>query len=274
MARGRKLNVPLIKSVVMFALGIGVGVGEAVTGIGAQVAVGPMLIFLLGFAAEKAGGTALVFSLFGAAAGAFGAHRAGVPIHVVDALILALGAVIGAILTAGPAADPRAQNSLKRARRVGHSLVMLLGVYVLSAVLRPRFGGLSAPLPFLQTTGGLFVVGLVCGALSQLFQISSGVLLVPALVLLTGRAPAEAIAMSLIVAAAAAVLPAITYTTRGLVDSRFGPWMALGGALGGLAGGLLLGYLARESGITASLPIVAFSLVAMYLSAWALWKST
>jgi len=145
---------------------------------------------------------------------------------------------------------------------------------VISTVIRPRFGGIPAPSPFLQTSAGIFAIGLVCGAVSHLFQISSGVLLVPALVLLVGRSPAEAIATSLIVVAAASVLPTLTYAGRGLVDGRIGPWMALGGALGGLAGGLLLGSLARDTGFMPHVPIVAFGLVAMYLSAWSLWKSS
>src|SRR5438045_4106408 len=63
---GRKLNQPLIKSVIVTVSAIFTAIGSAVTGIGAHLAFGPMLTWMFGYGTDKAQGTALRFSIIAA----------------------------------------------------------------------------------------------------------------------------------------------------------------------------------------------------------------
>jgi len=268
MARKRKLNIPLIKGVVMCVLGCGVAIGSAITGIGGQAFAAPMVSFLLGYAPEKSLGTALAFALFAAAAGAAAAWQGGIPVDLTVALLLTIGATAGTVLAAKPAADPRLMNL----RRAGQSLATLLSLYVIGEVFRARVGGPTpVPMTFFRDypAGGALILGLVVGALSHLLHVSTGVLLVPALIYLANRPVTEAIATSLVVITLASLLPTLSYSSRELVDRRMGPWMALGGIIGGLTGGLLLARMAANGSL---FPLIAFGLVAMFLSAWMLWR--
>lgn len=268
MPRRRRLNIPLIKGVVMFLLGGGVAVGSAITGIGAQVAAAPMIHFLLGYSPEKSMGTALAFALFTAGAAAIGIWQGGVRLDFTLALLLTIGATIGTMLVARPAADPRKANL----RRAGQSLAILLSLYVIGEVFRQRVGGPTpVPITFFRdypATGAL-ILGTLAGALSHLLHIANGVLLVPALIYFLHRPVAEAMGTSLIVITLASILPAVSYSSRELVDRRMGPWMAGGGMIGGLAGGFWLARMAESGSL---LPLIAFGFVAMFLSAWMLWK--
>src|SRR5258705_1441022 len=96
MAKGKKLNIPLIKNTVMLGLGTIIGIMGALTGIGMQVAAAPTLGFMLGYAPEKQLGTAIVFALFASAAAAIGAGlgAGGVHIRTGIALVFAPGAFL------------------------------------------------------------------------------------------------------------------------------------------------------------------------------------
>ncbi len=257
----KKLNTVLIKSVVMFFMGILTGIGGAITGLGTQVAAAPMIEFLLGFTRERTSGTAIVFALFAAASGTVGAGIGGIRTDAATAIVLALSATIGAILVM------RMMNSAKLIlmRRVAQSLAMLIGVYVIGGAV--RFGGAGPPplhVELLQSSAGLALIGLSIGALSGLLQIATGVLMVPALVFLAGKPLGVSIATSLIVVALASLLPAVVHTSQQRVDSEVGSWMILGGSIGGIGGGFLLGKLVASG---SPIPLIAYGLVAMFVSA-------
>jgi len=266
MSGGRRLNIPLIKSVVMAVVGFAIAGGSAVVGIGAQVAAAPAIAFLLGYSPDVTAGTAIAFALFASASSVVGGHLGGTDVPFALALLLAVCATGGVIFAARFADDER----LKGARRLAHLLVMLLGIFIINQTMSPRLGG---PQPvgdeLLRSPVGVALVGALAGVASQTFQIPTGVLLVPALIYLCGRTPAEAILASLFVVALASLLPAIASANRGLVDRRIGPWMTLGGIAGGLAGGWIL---VRTLGAGSPWPLIAFSLVAMYLSAVWFWR--
>lgn len=266
MKRRRKLNIPLIKGVVMFVLAVFTSLGSALTGIGAQVALTPTINFMLGYMPEKSAATALICSLFTAIGGATGAMLGGVRIPMSNAVLLAVGATLGALLVVKQALNPR----LVGLRRTAQSVGIVIGVYMIGEVVRRRVGGpAEVPIEFLRSEVGVLLVGIVCGAFSNLFHLSSGVLLVPAVIYIahspeTTDPIREAIATSLIVTALASFLP--TLARLSMADPQMSRWMAFGGAVGGLGGGFLL------TAVGTPIPLIAFGFCAMFLSAWMLWK--
>jgi uncharacterized membrane protein YfcA len=260
-SKQKKLNTALIKGVVMFFMGILTGIGGAITGIGTQVAAAPMIEFLLGFNKERTSGTAIVFALFAAACGTVGAGLGGIRVDAATAIVLALSATFGAILVTRAMSSPK----LILLRRIAQSLAMLIGVYVIGGAV--RFGAAGPPplhIELFQSSTGLVLIGLSIGALSGLLQIATGILMVPALVLLAGKPIGVSIATSLIVVALASLLPAVVHTSQQRVDSQVGSWMILGGSLGGIGGGFLLSKLVTSG---SPIPLIAFGLVAMFVSA-------
>ncbi len=269
MARKKKLNIPLIKGVVMAALSLIIAFGFALAGIGAQVAAGPAIQFLLGFAEDRTKGTALAFALLAAVGGVIGFIVGGSELNFGMAVTLAVGATAGIIFTMKPATDPR----FSTARRAGQSLGILVAIYVLSEGVRHRIGGPLVLTPEIQHLHPLFtglLIGAVTGALSNLFQVAGGILLVPALIYLLGIDAPKAIATSLAVIAVASFLPALSYSSRGAVDRTMGAWMAAAGLGGGYAAGMVLSRLSFNS----PLPYLLFGVIAMFLCAWRIWKMT
>lgn len=264
----RKINIPLVKATVMFVAGGIIALGTGLTGIAGQIAATPTIEYLLGFAPAKSAATALAFALCAACAAIVGAASAGVPIDLGIALILALTGAIGVAAAAGPSRSDR----LTVARRAAHTAVMLLMIVVLRQALSQRIGGMETlPYPALRTWWAIGATGILAGVLSSLLQISNGVLLVPALVFAVDRPIAEAVLIALMVSALASILPVVTSASQGLVTRGTSAWMMLGGLAGGLAGGWLLGKICAAGG---TMPLVLFGLVAMFFSAWTLWRMT
>jgi uncharacterized membrane protein YfcA len=266
-AKKRKLNIPLIKGIVMLVVGFFVAVGSALSGLGAQVAAAPMINWLLGFGADRAKGTALAFTLFAATGAAVGALGGGVRVPFSIAALIAVGGLMGALLTAKASTNP----GLANLRRAGQAMAFTLAVWMLAEGLRARVGGprpITLPLVSDNAALGALVIGLAAGALSQLLTVTTGVLVVPALIYMAGRTAPEAITLSLLVTALGSALPALAYSLKQSVDQKMGPWMGFGGGVGGYLGGLLLAKLAPGSVV----PFIAFGLFTAYLSAWTLYR--
>jgi len=269
MPRKKKLNISLIKAVVMSALSLAMAFGFALAGIGAQVAAAPTVQFLLGFTPDRTKGTSIAFALFAAVGGVIGYIAAGSSIDFGIAVMLGIGATLGTILTIKLAAEPR----YAVLRRAGQSIGIVVAIYVFGEAMRHRIGG---PQPFLPSltqispllTGLLF--GVATGAISNLLQIATGILVVPALIYLLGMDASRAVVTSLAVIAFAGFFPALNYSSRGAVDKTMGSWMSGAGLLGGLGAGTILSRLS----VTSSLPLIAFALISMFLCAWRIWKMT
>src|SRR5687767_10083338 len=157
--RIRREDIPRLKGLIMFGLGLPVAALGAVTGIGVQVAAQPMIRFLLGLTPERALGTAVAFGLVASAAGLIGAAVGGIGSDLTLSLILAISATIGALLTVKLVADPR----LVTMRRVAQSVAMILGIYLLSGVMRSRFGPAPIDVEFFRTTPGHVAIGVAAG---------------------------------------------------------------------------------------------------------------
>lgn len=148
----------------------------------------------------------------------------------------------------------------------------MLGIYVLAEALRQRVGGpQSLALEWLRAPAGLLALGAVCGVVSNVLQVAIGLLFVPALVFLAGTTALSAVITANLVVALASLLPVAGHLVRGTADRHAGLWMVAGGALGGAAGGWLLSRVAADGGAG---PLVWFGLVAMFLGAWQLSRSS
>jgi uncharacterized membrane protein YfcA len=263
--RRKKLNIPLIKGVVMMGVGMFFAFLAGLTGISPQIAAIPVIVFLLGFQPAKAQGTAIAYTLCTAIGAVAGATWSGLHLDYFAGFLIAVGATVGAILASKAAAGPRAKLMM----RTGQSLAILISVFVLMQAFRQRIGGPQTyPLEYLISNRGIgaLLVGLAAGVLTQLFQITAGIVIVPVLIFFVSQKMTDAISTSIVVILFASLLPTLGYAAKQAVDKGPGYWMCVGGVLGGLAGGLLLGRLGFESYV----PLVLFGLGAMILSGWTL----
>lgn len=83
---------------------------------------------------------------------------------------------------------------------------------------------------------GVVAFGVLVGALSALFGIGGGVVMVPFMVLLLERSQHLAEGTSLLVIVPTAIAGVIAHAGRGFVDFRSAAWLAAGGVLGAFAG--------------------------------------
>ncbi len=270
MSTKRKLNVALIKSVVMFFFTIPIAMGSALSGIGALAVMIPTVEFMLDFKGDKLKATALMFTLFTSVTAVYGAVSNGVRFQFSEALIIAFGATVGAAIFRKKMPDAR----LRQVQRIGNTGAILVALITVSEVARQRIGGpLILHIPILSDSGMLLTLsmGFVAGALSHLGGISSGMLLVPFLLFTRPRATSpvsEAVVLAIAVVAVASALPTVLYAARKAVDSRVGPWMCFGGAIGGFLGGIFL----SKVGPIGTIPMVVFAFTTMVLSARTLYK--
>jgi uncharacterized membrane protein YfcA len=265
----KKLNIPVIKGLIMMGLGTLFAFLSALTGISPQIAAVPMIVFLLGFQPARAQGTALAYTLCSAIGAVGGATAGSLKPDYLVGFLLAFGATLGAILAGKAAAGPHARLFM----RTGQSFAIMISLYVLMEAFRQRVGGprtMALELLIANRAVGAFVVGLGVGVLTQLLQVTAGIFLVPALIYFAALRISDSIATSLVMLIFVSLLPTFSYAARQAIDKGPGYWMCVGGALGGLAGGLILGRLGSESYV----PLALFGLGAMILSGWTLSRIT
>jgi len=282
---GRKLNQPLIKSVIVALSAIFTAIGSAVTGLGAHLAFGPMLTWMFGYGADKAQGTALRFSIVAALTTVISyfvivasAHHAGsgystaleraeILLHLMRGLFLLIGSTIGAILTARFTPKPTATGLLRALQSVGVivAIFTVTEALHLTAVTRSNthYAQLSA-------WWQILLLGLAVGAVTQITRLAAGTLMIPALYFLTAvpnsvlglrpLTPAEAVIEALIVVLLAALLPAWGYSQRKLVDGTYLFPATLGALVGGAIGAMLLNNLQERA------VLMLFGLVAMFFA--------
>lgn len=278
----RKLNQPLIKTVIVFFAAAIAAIGSAITGFGAHLAFAPMLTWMFGYAPDKAQGTALRFSLAAALAAvttglwlaSAAPHVAGshglsaqlgyASFHVGRGFLLTVGATVGAILAARVTPRPAASGLL----RALQAIAILVAVFTvteaahLSSVTRSdvHYADWSA-------WWQIILVGAAVGALTQAARLTAGTLLVPAVYFLTGGpggqslSAAEAVVQSLVVVVYAGLLPLLGYVQRKLVDTTYLTAATIAGIIGGAIGGWFLGLLLERS------ILIFFGVVAMFFAA-------
>ena len=233
----RPVNIPVLKRTIVLLAGGVTGLGSVLTGLGAQLAFAPMLNWMLGFAPDKAQGTALRYALYVALMGLVGAMTAksGMCLLLPGCLLLFLSATTGAILT--NRFTPAPQNfRMRRIFQVGGIAVTLLTI--LNITQRNAFNmsyGFAGSPPLT-----LVLFGLATGALSQVLSLPGGLLLIPALVFWGGYHAREAVLLALGMVLLASLLPTWGYGKRGLIDRFYGDAAIIGGMVGAFGGGMLL----------------------------------
>jgi uncharacterized membrane protein YfcA len=260
--KAKPLNPDRIKGVSMFLFSLPIALLSGITGIGAQIAMAPMITYMLGFIPERTLGTSLYFTLWTAIGGVAGAIAGGLPGNFATALLVAFGGTVGVVMTVGLAQKP----NLRTPRRVAQSLLFVVLILIIQDA--NRLGGMS-PLntPYLHNGTGHFAIGVLAGIVSNLFQAPMGVLLIPGLIYLGGTKPSPAILISLIVTLIACILPTLGHVQRQTVDGKIGRWLAVSGLAGGICGGLLLAHFSNGH-----IPIMIYAGCAAVLAAWSVVK--
>jgi uncharacterized membrane protein YfcA len=283
---GRKLNQPLIKSVIVALSGTFTAIGSAVTGLGAHLAFGPMLTWMFGYGTDKAQGTALRFSIIAALTTVISyfvvvssARHAGVgyatalqsaeiPLHLMRGEFLLIGSTLGAILAARFTPKATATGLLRALQSIGVvvAIFTVTEAMHLTAVTRS-----NTHYAQLSSWWQIILLGVGVGAVTQITRLAAGTLMVPALYFLTAvpntvlglrpLTPPEAVIESLIVVLLAALLPAWGYAQRKLIDGTYAFPAALGALVGGALGALLLNNLQER------VILILFGIVAMFFAA-------
>lgn len=277
MRRKRKLNQPLIKSIIVALASVAAGIGSAVTGIGGHVGLAPMLSWMFGYSPEKAQGTALRFSLAAAIAAVctYFIRNGGVTVHTGRGLLLFLGATLGALIAA-PFTPKANRVGLRRVLQAAGIVVALFTITEathLSAFRATHYASWSA-------WWQLLLLGIAVGGGTQASRLAGGTLLLPALFFLTALPHGslaereiiarggvarllaqEAVIESLLVVIFAGLLPAWSYGRRNLVATTYVAPAVVGGIIGGAAGAWLLPLLLERS------VLIFFGLTAMFFAA-------
>ena len=265
-ARRRPLNVGKIKATIVFGVGWITALFSGLTGLGAQAAYAPMLTWMLGYAPEKAQGTALNYGAWTAGAAVMGAMAAGAMPSgfVLSGVMLLIGAIVGAIVAVPLAKQLQGQGWKRLFQSIGIALMLVV------IVQTSHTGSLYTGRPNLaewNSPGLLLLLGLGVGAATQVLGLAGGTLLVPALYLFSGirngnnNQAAPAVGLSLFVIALASALPALAYNRKGLVDDTLRTEIIAAGLLGGFCGGWLL------PNVLARFVIMMSAAIAMFLCA-------
>jgi uncharacterized membrane protein YfcA len=233
----RPLNVTGIKQGIVFVVGLITALGSAVTGLGAQAAYSPMLVWMFGYRADKAQAAGLTFACVAAVGAVLGAlmGHAAPSAYLARGLALFFGAFLGALLAAKFAKQHRSLAWRRGCLTlgIGISLFVLARVGRLSMFDSPEYARWQSPLE-------LIGLGFGVGIATQALSLPSGLLMVPALYLFGAFTPPETMALSMLVVALASLIPAIAYAQRGLGDASYGRAGLISALIGGVVGGRLL----------------------------------
>lgn len=227
------MTIGLLAAALAIASGAFVGLVLGLIGGGGSILAVPLLVYLVGVPSPHiAIGTAAIAVALNAAFGLIAYARLGTvkwPCAIVFSAAGMLGALFGSAL--GKALD-------------GTKLLALFGLVMIAvgiAMLRPpgqsalkdvRLTSKTAP----QMLPRLLGAGSGVGLLSGFFGIGGGFLIVPGLVLATGRALQNAIASSLFAVTAFGLTTAGSYAFSGFVDWRLAALVIAGGVKGSLVG--------------------------------------
>jgi len=263
----KKLNVTAIKTTIVFFVGMATGFGSALTGLAPQTGLGPALRWMLGFAPEKAQGTALRFVcyvLFAALVGVSIGHGVEAPLLLGSGLAAFVGATLGALI-----ALPLAKlTALRASRRLFLTAGMGVMLYLVTDSARLGLYHVHdvSPVNLFAVAG----IGLLAGALTQAGALPGGLLMVAGLYYVGHYSAVQAIATSMLVIVMASLLPSWGYAQRGLVDTDYSGAMITGGILGGITGGIILAYTVHGPKPV----LMLFGVVAMFLCARELYLLT
>lgn len=212
-------------------IGVGVGVFSGALGVGGGILLVPYLVLLLSMAQKRAQATSLVMVAMAAAAGAV-TYALAQSVAWLPAGFIVIGGLFGALL-----------GSYVVQRTPDNRLQIAFGVLLIIVAIRLLFPTsvdvtTSDALPALSPslTAAYILIGVAMGALSALFGIGGGILLIPMLVTGFGFGQQFAAGTSLAVMVPIALFGALRLTKPGLTDWRLGIRFGLGSIFGAVAG--------------------------------------
>ncbi|GAA1853728.1 sulfite exporter TauE/SafE family protein [Microbacterium koreense] len=190
-------------------VGLAAGLLSGLFGVGGGTVIVPLLVLVLGMDQRLAAGTSLGAIVPTATVGviSYAVHDS---VAWIPALILALGAVVGAQI--GTWLLPRIPLTALRWGFVG-----FLGIVIVSLFLVVPSRAADLPLTVV-TVIGLIVLGLITGVLAGLLGVGGGVVVVPVLMLLFGASDLIAKGTSLLMMIPTAVSGTIGNIRRHNVD--------------------------------------------------------
>jgi uncharacterized membrane protein YfcA len=219
---------------------------------GGSVLLIPLLVIGFGLDAHDATGTALAVVLAAAMFGTVVHARAGA-VRYREALLFG-----------GPGMVASALASPVNARLPEAAILVVVALLMIAVALRmwqpvqPSEGRKPAPV--------VIAAGALSGALTGVFGVGGGFIIVPALVLALGLPMAEAVGTSLLVIAANAASALVGYGLRGDVDGALAIVLALGAVFGVLFGSTIA-RAAGEQRLRQSFAVLLV-VVAAYLTVW------
>jgi uncharacterized membrane protein YfcA len=192
-------------------IGVGLlaGLLSGLFGVGGGTVIVPLLVLLLKFDQRLAAGTSLAAIVPTAAVGviSYAIHGS---VAWIPALILALGAVVGAQI--GTWLLPKISQTVLRWSFVGFLVIVIVSLFL---VIPSREAEL--PLTFLTITG-LLVLGVITGTLAGLLGVGGGIIVVPALMIVFGTSDLIAKGTSLLMMIPTAVSGTVGNVRRRNVD--------------------------------------------------------
>ena len=249
-------------ALIAMTCGAFVGLTLGLIGGGGSIVATPMLLYLVGMPPHMALGTGALAVSANAFFNFFGHWRAG-NVRWAEAALFAATGVVGALIgsTIGKAID-------------GQRLILLFALMMIViglAMLRPRKGGGSVAAPLTIKSGvRVGVIGLGVGALSGLFGIGGGFLIVPGLILATGMPMINAIGTSLFAVGAFGLATALNYAASGFVDWPVAAEFIGGGLVGGTLGLKAACHLSEQKSTLNRMFAALVFVVAFYI----IWRST
>lgn len=251
------MTVPAPSLIRAVVVGVIAGLLSGMFGVGGGIILVPALVMVVGMGVRPAAGTSLATVVPIAVSGLAGYAAAG-EVDVGLAAWLALGATGGTLI------GTRLLRRLPERVLLGSFAVLLT---VIAFRLLQSQTGASLP----QGTESVVAaeaagIGLFTGVLSGLFGVGGGFVIVPALVLLLGQAPALAKGTSLLAMLPPALFGTVLNARRSLVDWRVMAGAGLAGAVFSfLTAGLSVGLEPKEanSWFAALLLAVAFRMAVL-----------
>ncbi len=227
----------ILSTIVNLGLGAALGLAGGMLGIGGGLIAIPVLGWLYGMDQHLAQGTALVMIAPNVLVG-FIRYRQRHPIALRAVLVM------GAFATAAAWAAARIATGIDAGRLHLAFAVFLcvLALYFGSRAGQPAQGqgglaGAEKPLP----AAAMPLLGMASGAMSGIFTIGGGLVVVPALVGLFNMAQARAQGIALALVVPGALVALLTYAQAGHVSWAVGLPLALGG-IASVSAGVMLAH--------------------------------
>ncbi len=259
-------NLSYLKNLILFLLGIPLGIVAGLTAMAASVFTVPLVRPLLGLRAGRAAGVGLAATFFAALAALLSYGLSGRILWGL-ALLLAVAQVVGAAW--GERLVQRFPT-LDRLPWLWGTLTVLGGVAMAAQALGLLGGPVSlshaAVKPFWLYLLAL-PVGFGVGVVSRVVGLG-GVLLVPAAIYALGLPPQVAQGTALVVLALASLPGMLLRAQRGEVEAQGATWLSGGAVLGGLAGALF----AVGRAMTEAHTLLVFGAVLTLIGLFMLWR--